>query len=69
LHPCFLKVTAFLSKAVTFYGKNNYESGIRAIVVTVSDSRIEADDVSGAKLLELLESIGADVSGKNHCVG
>ena len=37
---------------------------IRAIVVTVSDSRIEADDVSGAKLLELLKSICAQVSEK-----
>jgi molybdenum cofactor synthesis domain-containing protein len=37
---------------------------IRAIVVTVSDSRKEADDVSGVTLLGLLLSIGAEVHEK-----
>ena len=37
---------------------------IRAIVVTVSDSRKEADDVSGTTLFELLLSIGAEVREK-----
>ena len=34
---------------------------IRAIVVTVSDSRTEADDVSGGALVELLLEIGAEI--------
>jgi molybdopterin adenylyltransferase len=37
---------------------------IKAIVVTVSDSRREADDVSGAALVELLLAIGAEVQEK-----
>lgn len=37
---------------------------IRAIVVTVSDSRKEADDVSGVTLLGLLLGIGAEVHEK-----
>lgn len=37
---------------------------INAIVVTVSDSRREGDDVSGVTLLGLLLSIGADVHEK-----
>ena len=37
---------------------------IKAIVVTVSDSRIEADDVSGKTLLELLLGFGAEVVEK-----
>lgn len=37
---------------------------IRAIVVTVSDSRHEDDDVSGKTLLGLLLSIGAEVQEK-----
>ena len=37
---------------------------IKAIVVTVSDSRVEADDVSGKKLVNLLESAGAEVVEK-----
>ncbi len=37
---------------------------IRAIVVTVSDSRKEADDISGVTLLGLLLSIGAEVHEK-----
>src|ERR1043165_5021416 len=37
---------------------------IKAIVVTVSDSRIEADDVSGKTLLELLLSTGGEVVEK-----
>jgi molybdopterin adenylyltransferase len=37
---------------------------IKAVVVTVSDSRIEADDVSGETLLELLQSTGAEVVEK-----
>lgn len=37
---------------------------IRAIVVTVSDSRKESDDVSGVTLLGLLLSIGAEVHEK-----
>jgi molybdenum cofactor synthesis domain-containing protein len=37
---------------------------IKAIVVTVSDSRNEADDVSGAALVELLLSIGAEILEK-----
>ena len=40
------------------------ETKIKAIVVTVSDSRNEADDVSGTTLLELLLSIGAEVHEK-----
>lgn len=37
---------------------------IRAIVVTVSDTRKESDDVSGVTLLGLLLSIGAEVHEK-----
>jgi len=37
---------------------------IKAIVVTVSDSRRETDDVSGVTLLGLLISIGAEVHEK-----
>jgi molybdopterin adenylyltransferase len=37
---------------------------IKAIAVTVSDSRREADDVSGRLLLELLHSVGAEVLEK-----
>ncbi len=37
---------------------------IKAIVVTVSDSRVEADDASGKKLVNLLESAGAEVVEK-----
>ncbi|MDQ6788162.1 MAG: MogA/MoaB family molybdenum cofactor biosynthesis protein [Acidobacteriota bacterium] len=37
---------------------------IRAIVVTVSDSRTEADDVSGETLANLLSGIGAEVVEK-----
>ncbi len=37
---------------------------IRAIAVTVSDSRHEADDVSGKTLVGLLESAGAEVVEK-----
>ena len=36
-------------------------SKIRAIVVTVSDSRTVEDDSSGDVLIELLEGIGAEV--------
>jgi len=34
---------------------------IRAAVVTISDSRAEADDLSGNRLVELLESAGAEI--------
>jgi len=34
---------------------------IRAAVITVSDSRAEADDLSGNRLVELLESAGAEI--------
>ena len=37
---------------------------IKAIVVTVSDSRVEGDDVSGKTLVELLVSAGAEVVEK-----
>jgi len=37
---------------------------IKAIVVTVSDSRKEADDISGVTLLGLLLAIGAEVHEK-----
>jgi molybdenum cofactor synthesis domain-containing protein len=37
---------------------------INAVVLTISDSRREEDDLSGAALLELLLSIGADVREK-----
>ncbi len=37
---------------------------IKAIVVTVSDTRAETDDVSGASLVELLSSIGAETVDK-----
>jgi molybdopterin adenylyltransferase len=37
---------------------------IRAVAVTVSDSRKESDDVSGRALLELLLEIGAEISEK-----
>ena len=37
---------------------------IRAIVVTVSDSRVESDDVSGKKLVELLTDFGAEIVEK-----
>jgi molybdopterin adenylyltransferase len=37
---------------------------IKAIVVTVSDSRRETDDVSGKTLVELLNSIGAEIVEK-----
>jgi molybdopterin adenylyltransferase len=40
------------------------DTKIRAIVVTVSDSRHETDDVSGVTLLGLLLSIGAEVHEK-----
>ena len=36
-------------------------SKVRAIVVTVSDTRTEANDLSGRRLAELLEDHGADV--------
>ena len=39
-------------------------SKIRAVVVTVSDSRIAADDVSGKKLVEILLDAGAEVIEK-----
>ena len=39
-------------------------SKIKAIVVTVSDSRGEADDASGAALLEALREIGAEIGEK-----
>jgi molybdenum cofactor synthesis domain-containing protein len=39
-------------------------SKIRAIVVTVSDSRTDEDDLSGDVLMELLEGIGAEVVEK-----
>ena len=39
-------------------------SKIRAIVVTVSDSRREEDDLSGVTLLGLLLSTGAEVHEK-----
>ncbi len=39
-------------------------SKIRAIVVTVSDSRTDEDDLSGDVLMELLEGIGAEVIEK-----
>jgi molybdopterin adenylyltransferase len=37
---------------------------IKAIVVTVSDSRRETDDISGKTLVELLNSIGAEIVEK-----
>ena len=37
---------------------------IRAVVVTVSDSRIETEDVSGSILIELLTEIGAETVDK-----
>jgi len=37
---------------------------IRAIVVTVSDTRAKADDVSGDVLVELLTAVGAEVVEK-----
>jgi molybdopterin adenylyltransferase len=40
------------------------DAKIKAIVVTVSDSRNETDDVSGITLLGLLLSIGAEVHEK-----
>ncbi len=40
------------------------DSIIKAVVVTVSDSRVEADDVSGDTLRELLEEFGAEVVEK-----
>ena len=39
-------------------------STIKAVVVTVSDSRVEADDVSGKTLRELLEKSGAEIIEK-----
>ena len=39
-------------------------SKMRAIVVTVSDSRTDEDDLSGDVLMELLEGIGAEVVEK-----
>ncbi len=39
-------------------------SKIRAIVITVSDSRVEADDVSGKKLVEILTAFGAEIVEK-----
>lgn len=39
-------------------------SEIRAIVVTVSDSRNEADDVSGKTLVDILSATGAEVVEK-----
>ncbi len=38
---------------------------IKAIVVTVSDSRTEATDVSGVTLVGLLIGIGAEISARN----
>ncbi len=37
---------------------------IRAIVVTVSDSRTENDDASGTMLIEMLSEIGAEIVEK-----
>jgi len=42
----------------------NSKVQISAIVVTISDSRREADDASGAGLVELLLSIGAEIREK-----
>ena len=39
-------------------------STIKAVVVTVSDSRVEDDDVSGITLRELLEESGAEIIEK-----
>jgi molybdopterin adenylyltransferase len=39
-------------------------SPINCVVLTVSDSRHEADDLSGDKLIEFLESAGAEVVEK-----
>ena len=38
------------------------ETSIRAAVVTVSDTRTEADDTSGRKLAELLTDLGAQLT-------
>jgi len=38
------------------------ETRIRAAVVTVSDTRTEADDASGRKLMELLSDLGAELT-------
>lgn len=43
---------------------NKNKVKIRAIVVTVSDSRTEKTDDSGEKLVELLDDIGAEVVDK-----
>ena len=40
------------------------DNQIKAIVVTVSDSRVEGDDASGAALVELLLETGAEVCEK-----
>lgn len=37
---------------------------IRVVAITVSDTRREADDLSGAKLVELLREMGAEVVEK-----
>lgn len=42
--------------------KINYQ--IKAVAVTVSDSRRESDDISGRTLVDLLENFGAEVSEK-----
>jgi molybdopterin adenylyltransferase len=42
----------------------NNNTQIKAISVTVSDSRTETDDVSGKKLVELLEDFGAEIFEK-----
>ena len=39
-------------------------STIKVVVVTVSDSRVETDDVSGKTLRELLENFGAEIIEK-----
>ena len=40
------------------------DTKIRAIVLSISDTRTEADDISGSVLMELLLSMGAEIDEK-----
>jgi molybdopterin adenylyltransferase len=56
--------TAFISEANIAQSNMQENSKIRAVVVTVSDSRTLEDDLSGDTLIELLQGISAEIIEK-----
>ncbi|HEY0658173.1 MAG TPA: MogA/MoaB family molybdenum cofactor biosynthesis protein [Pyrinomonadaceae bacterium] len=56
--------TAFISEANIAQSNMQENSKIRAVVVTVSDSRTSEDDLSGDTLIELLQGISAEIIEK-----